>query len=552
MILEKITHIPQPILILQDEEVYMRLKPFYAPTSKNKNKTSSPISNLYDLILTKTNSLKWNQLYQYGEATEFSSEDETVHLVRELIKDKYVQQFFYYKYDDYLQRIILVNVLVAGTRIKKIWEDLIIASINTFSKYLFTHSKIDELFLRKIFCLYNKLLNETISENEFQHLPEMDSIIDFNNPNLSDIKQDFFSSIFSSLSQNESFIFAKGVGFYYLPGNFSEKLLPIIDNKLDRAIFSKIKTLLPNWEIVVKQSINLFFQAKPYYDPKKLRLSDYFFSKIGFITERMDLFEDPSLVWLIDFISNIAHKLKLHKTKNYDKYANKRADVIRKMIDMDNDIYSRVLKIKIDDEILEGNVVDTLFSDPNILRSGWYENKDYFFIFIKKDIHNIEDLIDIFSSSIIGNEYAIYLDKVLEEYPNLIKSLNRNQSFRDKRVKSLFAAISQNYPFYYKIFFFFNWVSLLKGPVQNYKVKQKVSQLERKKIFENQIAKSILEKSETLFHRVFTYNKTQKYDFYKESVHELQLIYGEEMDSNMIHSVCPLLNLSEIENFLGY
>ena len=551
MISEIINHIPQPILILQDEDVYMRLKPFFSTTSKNKNKKSSPISNLYDLILTKTNTLKWNQLYQFSESTEFTTEDDSTDLIKSLIKDNYVQQLFYYKYDEFHERLVLVNVLVAGTRIKKIWEDLIIASIQCFSKYLFLTTKIDELFLRKIFSVYNQLIEDNPIQSEFQHLPEMESILDFENPNLFDIKHDFFASIFNSLNQNENFIFAKGVGFYYLPNDIAVKLLPIIDNKLDRTIYSKLKKVMPNWENSVRDSINHFFHAKPYYDPNKILLSDYFFSKIGFIVEQVELFEDPGLAWLIDFISNISHKLKLYKTANHDKFSNKRADVIRRMIDVDNDIYSRVLKIKINDEILEGNVIDSLFSDPQILRSGWYENKDYFLIFIKKDLNNIEDLLNIFSSSIIGNEYAIYLEKVLEDYPNLIKSMSKNLYFRNKRIKALFAAISRNYPFYYKFFYFMNWTSLLAGPVQNFKIKQKISQLEKKKKYENQIAKSILDKTDSLFNRIYNYDKHRKLEFFKESVQELKLIYGSDYDADKIQAVCPVLDLSEIELILS-
>jgi hypothetical protein len=204
VIAEKIHHIPQPILILQEENLYMRLNPYYSPISKNKNKSSSPISNLYDLILTKSNTLKWNQLYQFSQSNEFSDDtnDNTIALVKSLIQEKYVQQLFYYKYDEYLQRIVLVNVLVAGTRIKKIWEDLIIASIHCFSKYIFINSKIDELFLRKIFCIYNQLIEDNPIQTEFQHLPEMDSIMDFENPKLFDIKHDFFLTLFLILVES--------------------------------------------------------------------------------------------------------------------------------------------------------------------------------------------------------------------------------------------------------------------------------------------------------------------------------------------------------------
>jgi hypothetical protein len=540
---------PSLQMVFHKEAHYLEIEPQTKFRSSSSYLMGESISSIYSSILKKSsqNPIKIEDLYilddskiEFFNTSKFSN----------LIKDKLVQQLFYLFCNPNNDNLEYKSVLVAGNISIRIWEALLRKSLLSVAQFCVKKQQLDNVKLKKIFCIYHFMDHAKDDPRIFPELPILDKIEGLDFVPIDIIKQDMYLSIKSSMDTNNHYLYAEGIGFFYLPDTYTEELLPYLERKIDSQIFPEIKKNLPKWELDFRNRLNIFFTSKPNISPNKISIVDSFILKATFIDEKKDQVTTTKINWLGHFLVSIAFKLKLYRTKNLDTNSTRSVNVIKQMINVDNDLYSRILKIEIEDELLGDNVLDHLYTDPSILHSNWYDDKGLHILFVKKDAKNIINLFEIMSHSLSGYEHAVYLEKILDENSRIKKILLLDNKFRIARIRALFAAFSDEMSWFKKILFLLKFDQFLLNAVEEMKSKIVLEQLNLRFQFHEKTKKHTIGKVDAFLKTYLNPSIALKKEFIQDAKEEGRILFGEHPTNEQIQSLLPNFSLEEVNEFI--
>jgi hypothetical protein len=540
---------PSLQMVFHKEAHYLDIEPQTKFRSSSSYLMGESISNIYSGILKKSsqNPIKIEDLYilddskiEFFNTSKFSN----------LVKDKLVQQLFYLYCNPNNDNLEYKSVLVAGNITIRIWEALLRKSLLSVAQYCVKKQQLDIVKLKKIFCIYHFMDQAKDDPRIFPELPILDKIAGLDFVPIDIIKQDLYLSIKSSLDTNNHYLYAEGIGFFYLPDTFTEDLLPYLERKIDSQIFPEIKKNHSNWELDFRNRLNIFFTSKPNVAPNKISVVDSFILKATFIDEKKEQLTTPKIEWLGHFLVSIAFKLKLYRTKNLDFNSTRSVNVIKQMINVDNDLYSRVLKIEIGDELLGENVLDHLYTDPNILHSNWYDDKGLHILFVRKDAKNLLNLFEIMSLSLSGYEHAVLLEKILDDNSRIKKILMLDEKFRRVRIRALFATFSDEMSWWNKILFLLKFDQFLVNAVEEMKSKIVLDQLNLRFQFHEKTKKHTIGKVDAYLKSYLNPSPSLKRDFIQDAKEEGRILFGEHPTNEQILSLLPNFTQAEVNEFI--
>jgi hypothetical protein len=540
---------PSLQMVFHKEAHYLEIEPQTKFRSSSSYLMGESISSIYSSILKKSsqNPIKIEDLYilddskiEFFNTSKFSN----------LIKDKLVQQLFYLFCNPNNDNLEYKSVLVAGNISIRIWEALLRKSLLSVAQFCVKKQQLDNVKLKKIFCIYHFMDHAKDDPRIFPELPILDKIEGLDFVPIDIIKQDMYLSIKSSMDTNNHYLYAEGIGFFYLPDTYTEELLPYLERKIDSQIFPEIKKNLPKWELDFRNRLNIFFTSKPNISPNKISIVDSFILKATFIDEKKDQVTTTKINSLGHFLVSIAFKLKLYRTKNLDTNSTRSVNVIKQMINVDNDLYSRILKIEIEDELLGDNVLDHLYTDPSILHSNWYDDKGLHILFVKKDAKNIINLFEIMSHSLSGYEHAVYLEKILDENSRIKKILLLDNKFRIARIRALFAAFSDEMSWFKKILFLLKFDQFLLNAVEEMKSKIVLEQLNLRFQFHEKTKKHTIGKVDAFLKTYLNPSIALKKEFIQDAKEEGRILFGEHPTNEQIQSLLPNFSLEEVNEFI--
>ncbi|WCL50292.1 hypothetical protein [Leptospira sp. GIMC2001] len=544
-----ILEFPDLHLIFQKEASYTNLEPQTRFRGSRSYMMGDRASKVYSDILSKSAMIlpKNIGLYTIDESlTEINCRAEII----SLISEKLIQQLFYLTFNTSTENLEIQMVLVAGNKPRTTWEVLLRRSLNAISLYSIKHQILDHKKLNRIFCIYHSMDHTSIDHRHFPELPILDNVIGLPHVPIDVMKRDFFNTMKASLDSDSRFIYAEGIGFFFLPDNIITEFIPYLSRKFDSEVMPELKSCLEDWEEDFRHDVKVFFTSKPQVKPNSVSAIDEFVLKASFIDSKKEHLKDEKKLWITNFLVSIAFKLKLFRSKKITTNASRAIDVIKKKIGDGNDIFSRILKIEIDDELLGGDVLDHLYTDPDILHTTWYSKKGLHVLFVKKDVKNVIDLFRILSSSYVGYELAIHLDKVLEDNKKFKNLLVLDSEYRKNRTLALFASFSSQMRWYHKIFYFFKMSNLLEEAVENCRSKIILDQLNLRLLFQEKTTQSTLDKVDTFMKLFQTTTDQAKMDFLKDAKAEAKILYGTHATIEQIHKLLPNFTIDEIKQLI--
>lgn len=508
--------------------------------------TESRIRKIYNSITTMSKSYDVNSYFHSDSM--INSVHYPIEILSKLVQKRYIQQFFYLSYDQELAQINLRNVFLTGLEIKKSWEILLQKSLYEFSRYLYVNKSLDSQLLRRTFGDYNNILYGRSNAEEYPGLEILSEILDVQNPDIDSIKRDFVNTLNLSLHHNSSYVIAPLIGYFFLPQTMSSELLPILNNKLDRSIILKIYQKENRILELFENMLGLYLKIKVSSNFEGIPEVDKFYVKVLLLSENRKLIADGLFAKLFDFIASICLKLHLFKDIKLDSHPEKKVKVIKEMLGQENHFYSRILKIDVDDDILDGNVVDYLYDDPEILHTTCFENNKMYLVFVQKNIHNVIDLFKNLSTQNTGYEHSVLLEKIIEDNPLFKRLLPNDKEFELSRTKAIYSYLANSLSFYYRIFYFFNWIRPLINPVERYISQYRMDQLNCRMRIEEQVRREKNKSITATSKNIFTLTKERKREFLRESILEMNS-YSKEKDLNTLLKISEHLTMEEIKDY---
>lgn len=525
---------------------YLSIKSDFEFKKEYTTGSDSRIRNAYNSIASMSKSYEVNAYFHADSM--MNSVHFPIEILAGLIRKRYIQQFFYLSYDQELGTLYLRNVFLAGAELRKNWDILLQKSLNEFSRYLYKNKNLDPQLLRRTFGEYNKILYERSNVEEYPGLEILNEILNIQNPDIELIKRDFVNTINLSLHHNSSYVIAPLVGYFFLPQTMSSELMPILNNKLDRSIILKIYQKENRILELFENMLGLYLKIKESSNFEGIPESDKFYVKVLLLSENRKLIADELFAKLFDFISSISLKLHLFKDIKLDSHPEKKVKVIKEMLGQENHFYSRILKIDVDDEILDGNVVDYLYDDPEILHTTCFENNKMYLVFVQKNIHNVIDLFKNLSTQNTGYEHSVLLEKIIEDNPLFKRLLPKDQEFKLSRTKAIYSYLANSLSFYYRIFYFFNWIRPLINPVQRYISQYRMDQLNCRMRIEEQVRKEKNKSITATSKNIFTLTKERKREFLRESMLEMNS-YSKDKNLDLLVKITEHLTMEEIKDY---
>ncbi|MCC5815808.1 MAG: hypothetical protein JJT78_13730, partial [Leptospira sp.] len=511
-----------PILEMPDSDpVYFTLKNDSDFKREYAGEKDAKVRNAYYSILRASNSDAVNAYFSVD--TELDTLNYPRELVVELLHKRYIQQLFFIDYDISQNKLFLKNILVAGFNSLKCWKNILSRSLNLISHFIIKEKELDENLLREIFSKYNEILFMDYEIPSYSELTILNQVVDLGNPDIETIKNDFFNIIKLSLCLHPNYLMAPGIGFYFLLPQKVRKLLPYLDRKLDRAYTYRIPNLDENCLQDFKKNLGLFMAVRQRNEVIPITNDDLFYAKVHFLANyKMSHFVSKTRL-LFEFIENTSNKLKIYEEKKLNSIPEKKVRVIKSMLTKENHFLSRILKVDIEDEILEGNVLDHLYGDPEIMHANYYDNKTIYLIFVQKNIENIKNLLSVLSSNNEGFEHSLLLDKVLDKYPNVKTAVLNNKVNQLSRLNSLYKYISRELnPFTRFLIIIFGNKTKEKY-INKYMSQFKLNQLNLRMKFESDMNKQMNKNIDRIMNSIFKISEETTKLHINEAIFEMKL-----------------------------